>query len=109
MNPYAARQPVGEGRDAAFGTGLPKLWRLAAVRIACHDFEVVTVHAEEGPRLLESIGDAPAVILRNHGLLSWDLRRPAPAGRSKAAAFLKMAQKAFGSCWSWHFATPWQV
>ncbi len=71
MNPYAARQPVGEGTDAAFGTGLPKFWRLAAVRIAYHDFEGVTVHAEEGPRLLESIGHAQAVILRNHGLLSW--------------------------------------
>jgi ribulose-5-phosphate 4-epimerase/fuculose-1-phosphate aldolase len=29
------------------------------------------VHAEEGPRLLQSIGQAQAVILRNHGLLSW--------------------------------------
>ncbi len=40
-------------------------------KLAYHDFEGITVHAEEGPRLLESIGDRPAVILRNHGLLAW--------------------------------------
>ncbi|HEX6017000.1 MAG TPA: class II aldolase/adducin family protein [Burkholderiaceae bacterium] len=40
-------------------------------RVATHDFEGITVHAEEGPRLLRSIGNRPAVILRNHGLLSW--------------------------------------
>ena len=40
-------------------------------KLAYHDFEGITVHADEGPRLRESIGDKPAVILRNHGLLSW--------------------------------------
>lgn len=40
-------------------------------KLAYHDFEGITVHAEEGPRLLRSIGDKPAVILRNHGLLAW--------------------------------------
>ncbi|HEY1610713.1 MAG TPA: class II aldolase/adducin family protein [Paraburkholderia sp.] len=40
-------------------------------RVAYHDFEGVTVRADEGPRLLASIGNRPAVILRNHGLLSW--------------------------------------
>jgi ribulose-5-phosphate 4-epimerase/fuculose-1-phosphate aldolase len=40
-------------------------------RVGYHDFEGVTVHAEEGPRLVRSIGDAQAVILRSHGLLSW--------------------------------------
>lgn len=40
-------------------------------RVGYHDFEGVTVHAEEGPRLLRSIGSAQAVILRSHGLLSW--------------------------------------
>jgi bis(5'-nucleosyl)-tetraphosphatase (symmetrical) len=40
-------------------------------RIAYHDFEGITVHADEGPRLLRSIGNRPAVILRNHGLLAW--------------------------------------
>ncbi|WP_240975356.1 class II aldolase/adducin family protein [Paraburkholderia aromaticivorans] len=39
-------------------------------RVAYHDFEGITVHAEEGPRVVQSIGAANAVILRNHGLLS---------------------------------------
>jgi ribulose-5-phosphate 4-epimerase/fuculose-1-phosphate aldolase len=40
-------------------------------KLAYHDFEGITVHAEEGPRLIRNIGDKPAVILRNHGLLAW--------------------------------------
>jgi len=40
-------------------------------KLAYHDFEGITVHADEGPRLLRSIGDKQAVILRNHGLLAW--------------------------------------
>ena len=40
-------------------------------QLAYHDFEGITVHADEGPRLLQSIGTKQAVILRNHGLLSW--------------------------------------
>jgi ribulose-5-phosphate 4-epimerase/fuculose-1-phosphate aldolase len=40
-------------------------------KVAYHDFEGITVHAGEGPRLLASIGSKPAVILRNHGLLAW--------------------------------------
>ncbi|MEP6971713.1 MAG: class II aldolase/adducin family protein [Betaproteobacteria bacterium] len=40
-------------------------------RVAYHDFEGITIHAGEAPRLLASIGDKPAVILRNHGLLAW--------------------------------------
>lgn len=40
-------------------------------KVAYHDFEGITVHPGEGPRLLESIGERPAVILRNHGLLAW--------------------------------------
>ena len=39
--------------------------------VAYHDFEGITIHAEEGPRVLQSIGNKPAVILRNHGLLAW--------------------------------------
>ncbi len=39
--------------------------------VAYHDFEGITIHAEEAPRLLRSIGRRPAVILRNHGLLAW--------------------------------------
>ena len=40
-------------------------------RVAYHDFEGITVHADEGARLVRDIGDKPAVILRNHGLLAW--------------------------------------
>jgi ribulose-5-phosphate 4-epimerase/fuculose-1-phosphate aldolase len=41
-------------------------------RVAYHDFEGVTVHADEGARLAADIGpDTPAVILRNHGLMAW--------------------------------------
>jgi len=40
-------------------------------RVAYHDFEGITVHADEGQRLVKNIGDKPAVILRNHGLLAW--------------------------------------
>lgn len=39
--------------------------------VAYHEFEGITIHADEGPRLLASIGDHKAVILRNHGLLAW--------------------------------------
>ena len=38
--------------------------------VAYHDFEGITIHADEAPRLLQAIGDKPAVILRNHGLLA---------------------------------------
>ncbi|HSD52991.1 MAG TPA: class II aldolase/adducin family protein [Burkholderiales bacterium] len=40
-------------------------------KVAYHDFEGITVHPDEGPRLIRNIGDRPAVILRNHGLLAW--------------------------------------
>jgi ribulose-5-phosphate 4-epimerase/fuculose-1-phosphate aldolase len=39
--------------------------------VAYHDFEGITVHADEAPRLLKNIGNKPLVILRNHGLLAW--------------------------------------
>jgi ribulose-5-phosphate 4-epimerase/fuculose-1-phosphate aldolase len=38
--------------------------------VAYHDFEGITVHADEAPRLLRSMADKPLLILRNHGLLS---------------------------------------
>lgn len=44
--------------------------------VAYHDFEGITIHAEETPRLLKSIGSKPAVILRNHGLLAWGQTLP---------------------------------
>lgn len=44
--------------------------------VAYHDFEGITIHAEEGPRVLASMGDRQAVILRNHGLLAWGQTLP---------------------------------
>jgi ribulose-5-phosphate 4-epimerase/fuculose-1-phosphate aldolase len=40
-------------------------------RVAYHDFEGVTVNADERKRMVASIGDKRVVILRNHGLLTW--------------------------------------
>ncbi|MBS0455597.1 MAG: class II aldolase/adducin family protein [Proteobacteria bacterium] len=45
-------------------------------KVAYHDFEGITIHADEGPRLLKSMGNKQAVILRNHGLLAWGLNLP---------------------------------
>jgi ribulose-5-phosphate 4-epimerase/fuculose-1-phosphate aldolase len=48
--------------------------------VAYHDFEGITIHADEAPRLLANLGVAPdgnatqakpLLILRNHGLLAW--------------------------------------
>ena len=39
--------------------------------VAYHDFEGITVDQGEKSRLVASIGDKRAVILRNHGLLAW--------------------------------------
>ncbi|HWD22346.1 MAG TPA: class II aldolase/adducin family protein [Burkholderiales bacterium] len=51
-------------------------------RVAYHDFEGITVEAGEKERLIRDLGDKPAMILRNHGLLAW--------GPSVAEAFLMM-------------------
>ena len=40
-------------------------------QVAYHEFEGITVEEGERERLVRSIGSKPAVILRNHGLLSW--------------------------------------
>ena len=70
-------------------------------RVAYHDFEGITVHADEAPRLLASMGNKPLLILRNHGLLShaatlplafvqlWTLQR---------ACEIQLAQAALGPC-----------
>ena len=39
--------------------------------VAYHDFEGITVDPGERGRLVRDIGDKPAVVLRNHGLLAW--------------------------------------
>jgi len=38
--------------------------------VAYHDFEGITIHGEEAPRLLANLGDKPLMVLRNHGLLA---------------------------------------
>jgi ribulose-5-phosphate 4-epimerase/fuculose-1-phosphate aldolase len=38
-------------------------------RVAYHEFEGVATNLDEQPRLVASLGDKPALILRNHGLL----------------------------------------
>ena len=38
--------------------------------VAYHDFEGITVHADEAPRLLASLGNRPLMILRNQGLVA---------------------------------------
>ena len=37
--------------------------------VAYHAFEGITVHDDEGPRLVQSLGDKHVLILRNHGML----------------------------------------
>jgi ribulose-5-phosphate 4-epimerase/fuculose-1-phosphate aldolase len=44
--------------------------------VAYHAFEGITIHADEAPRLLRSMGTKPALILRNHGLLAWGQSLP---------------------------------
>jgi ribulose-5-phosphate 4-epimerase/fuculose-1-phosphate aldolase len=50
--------------------------------VAYHDFEGITTDEDEKKRLVRDIGDKPAVILRNHGLLTW--------GESVSQAFMVM-------------------
>jgi ribulose-5-phosphate 4-epimerase/fuculose-1-phosphate aldolase len=40
-------------------------------QVAYHDFEGITTEPGEKERLVRDIGNKPAVILRNHGLLAW--------------------------------------
>jgi ribulose-5-phosphate 4-epimerase/fuculose-1-phosphate aldolase len=47
--------------------------------VAYHDFEGPSVHDDEKPRLVRDLGDKPALILRNHGLLCY--------GKTIAGAF----------------------
>jgi len=67
--------------------------------VAYHDFEGITVHADEAPRLLKNIGDKPVVILRNHGLLSWGGTLPLAFVRLwtlQRACEVQVAQAALG-------------
>lgn len=49
-------------------------------RIGYHDFEGITVRAEEGERLLQNLGDKRVLMLKNHG--------PVVMGRTLPEAFL---------------------
>lgn len=51
-------------------------------KIAYHDFEGITVHLDEGRRILASAGDKPVLLLRNHG--------PVVVGATLAQAFSLM-------------------
>jgi ribulose-5-phosphate 4-epimerase/fuculose-1-phosphate aldolase len=51
-------------------------------KVAYHEFEGVTVHADEGPRVVADLGDRRLMILRNHGLLS--------IGSTIAEAFVRL-------------------
>jgi ribulose-5-phosphate 4-epimerase/fuculose-1-phosphate aldolase len=67
--------------------------------VAYHDFEGITIHADEAPRLLANIGNKPAVILRNHGLLSWAKTLPLAFVRLwtlQRACEIQMAQAGMG-------------
>ncbi|ROZ66688.1 class II aldolase/adducin family protein [Ramlibacter sp. WS9] len=67
--------------------------------VAYHDFEGITIHADEAPRLLKNIGNKPAVILRNHGLLTWGKTLPLAFVRLwtlQRACEIQMAQATMG-------------
>jgi ribulose-5-phosphate 4-epimerase/fuculose-1-phosphate aldolase len=51
-------------------------------RVAYHDFEGITVHLDEGQRILASAQGRPVLLLRNHG--------PVVMGRTVAEAFSRM-------------------
>ena len=51
-------------------------------KVAYHDFEGITVRADEGARILASAGDKPVLLLRNHG--------PVVMGHTLAQAFSLM-------------------
>ena len=67
--------------------------------VAYHDFEGITIHADEAPRLLANIGNKPVVILRNHGLLAWASTLPLTFVRLwtlQRACEIQLAQAAMG-------------
>ena len=67
--------------------------------VAYHDFEGITIHADEAPRLLKNIGDKPVVILRNHGLLAWGTTLPLTFVRLwtlQRACEIQLAQSSLG-------------
>lgn len=57
-----ASKQAGLGHDDFYGAQL-------FGDVAYHTFEGITVHEDEGPRLIASLGDKRVLVLRNHGLL----------------------------------------
>lgn len=51
-------------------------------KVAYHDFEGITLHPDEGERIIQSAGDKPVLMLRNHG--------PVVIGSTLAQAFSTM-------------------
>jgi ribulose-5-phosphate 4-epimerase/fuculose-1-phosphate aldolase len=67
--------------------------------VGYHDFEGITVHADETPRLLRNMGNRPLLILRNHGLLAWGPTLPLALVRLwtlERACQVQVAQAALG-------------
>jgi ribulose-5-phosphate 4-epimerase/fuculose-1-phosphate aldolase len=69
-------------------------------QVAYHDFEGITIRADEAPRLLRSMDGKPLVILRNHGLLAWGATLPLAFVRLwtlQRACDIQVAQAALGA------------
>lgn len=67
--------------------------------VAYHDFEGITVHDDERPRLLASMGTKPLLMLRNHGLLACGETLPLAFVRLwtlQRACEIQMAQATMG-------------
>jgi ribulose-5-phosphate 4-epimerase/fuculose-1-phosphate aldolase len=67
--------------------------------VAYHDFEGITIHADEAPRLLASLGRKPLMIMRNHGLLADGPTLPLAFSRLwtlQRACEVQVAQAALG-------------
>lgn len=56
-----AMKQAGIGHDNFYGAQL-------LGRVGYHDFEGITLRADEGPRILASLGDRHVLVLRNHGV-----------------------------------------
>ncbi|MEN9587985.1 MAG: hypothetical protein RIT15_1560 [Pseudomonadota bacterium] len=68
--------------------------------VAYHDFEGITIHPEELPRLIANMDDKPLLILRNHGLLAVGETLPLAFARMwtlQRACEIQLAQSSLGA------------
>jgi ribulose-5-phosphate 4-epimerase/fuculose-1-phosphate aldolase len=68
--------------------------------VAYHDFEGITIHPDELPRLITNMGDKPLLILRNHGLLAVGETLPLAFARLwtlQRACEIQLAQSSLGA------------